>query len=136
MVATILRDVVATLTSYGPDDGVPGTGVGSAVTVCLDKISISETRDLFDASCEQDAFSYMRSRKNSWEIKVDTKLEQGLAFWESLHGNNSVMLQFVMVAGGTTVTGAGIVAGLEVEIGNPSTLSITIQSAGSGLAFS
>jgi hypothetical protein len=133
MQALILTDAVVTLTAMGSDDGTSGPSVGNAISLCVDRVRVQQTRDLVDASCEQDAFPAMRIRKLGWEVQIETKLEKGGTFLTALQNSTTVVVEVDITASGASVNGVGIISNVEWEYGNPSTLSLTIQPYGAGL---
>lgn len=133
MSAIILKDAYVTLKAMGGDDGTSGPAVGNAASICVNKVEVSQTRDLVDASCEQSDYRSMRIRKLDWEIKIETILEKGGTFLESLQSGNSVLVEVVITADGATVSGTGIISEISWSYDNPSTLSLTIQPYGTGL---
>jgi hypothetical protein len=131
MTGLLLKDAVMTILSQGTEDGTIGGPVGTAVTVCVDRIRIMQSREVVDASCQQDDFPVNRVTKLGWEMTVEMKLEKGGTFAASLQTNS--LVSFEITASGYNVEGAGIVTQIEATFDNPSTLSITIAPYGSGL---
>lgn len=129
----ILRDCTATILAMGGDDGVAGASVGSAITLCLDRVSVNQSRELVDVSCGQDTTPKKRLKKNNWDISVETKLHGTL--YTSLQSNDTVIVTFTITNDLHTVVGTGIVESISAEYGDPSTLNFKIVEYGTPLTI-
>lgn len=128
-----LHDAVATILAMGPDDGTAGSAVGTAVTVCFDKVSVSQSRETVDVSCGQDYIKHNRISKLDWKIDVETKLELGGTLLSTLQTDNAVVCTFAIVASGANVSGTGLVTDVSWSYDDPSTLSFSLIPYGTAL---
>jgi hypothetical protein len=131
----MLSDAQVTITKMGPDDGAAGTSVGSATTLCIDSVEVSQTREIVDAGCMQDAVATNRVARLNWEIKIDTKFLIDPTFFIDLQSSNAVLVTVAITTADLSITGTGIISAINVKVGNPSTLALTIVPYGSVLTI-
>lgn len=133
--AYMLEDATVTIQKMGPDDGTAGSSVGSATTLCVDSVEVTQSREIVDAGCLQDPYATNRVARLGWEIKIDTKFFQDPAFFLDLQSANAVLVTVVITGNGLSITATGIISSINVKIGNPSTLGLTIMPYGSAMTI-
>ena len=134
-VAYMLQDATVTILKMGADDGTAGTSVGSATTLCIDSVEVSQTRELVDAGCLQDGVATNRVARLNWEIKLDTKFLIDPAFFIDLQSASAVLVTVAITTADLSITGTGIISAINVKVGNPSTLALTVIPYGAALTI-
>jgi len=127
-------------TNSGDDGNAVRTVTGSAVTFKVDRCRVRMYRRTEDHSAAQDAFELQRTKKLSWEISVETKLEKPIGTTgtksqplSELIGIGGVVVKFVATAAAGGVQGYGLVEDFEFIHDSPSTLSFRLVPYGSDL---
>ena len=133
--AYMLEDATVTVLKMGTDDGTAGSSVGSASTLCVDSVSITQSREIVDAGCLQDPVATNRVARLGWEIKIDTKFFGDPAFYLDMQASTAVLVTVTITAPGLSIVGTGIISAIEVKLGNPSTLALTVMPYGSNLTI-
>lgn len=130
----VLYDVALTLDgTTGGDDGNPTrTPVGSPITVLCDKITHRFQRELADHGTAQTEAEFMRIKKLSETLIIETKLQKktNAALYALLIGTTGIIVRFTITAVGANITGDAMVEERELDYDGPSTIRIVLRNYG------
>lgn len=140
-----LTDAVITVTQGGLDDGA-FTTAGTAVTACINSMTINHRGTTVDVSCAQDLTEFHRVVKRGFTISITAPIgnaefdgldDVGGLFYESFQRDSggappptNTVFQVDVTIGGDTITYIAVLGDFDVNLDEPPTWSAQLLSYG------